>query len=131
MYENVETKEIAQEKVGKRIFVGKFNIIMYAQQLHNDMSYKTAYLALGWPCLQEGLVNAISDPNFRYELSTQADGTTEIIEKKHRADVAEQWKRRAAKLEHEYSKKRGTIIGPVSVLVHVRMLKGAKIVMFI
>ncbi|CAG8482069.1 11267_t:CDS:10 [Paraglomus occultum] len=101
VYENVETKAIAQEKIGKRIFVG-------------------------WPFLQEGLVSAISDSNVRYELSTQADGTTEIIEKRHKADNTEQWKRRAGKLEHEYSKKRGTIIGTVNVLVHVRMLKGLK-----
>ena len=36
----------------------------------------------------------------------------------------ENWKKKADKIENTYSKRLGTIIGPVEMMVHVQMLKG-------
>ncbi|CAG8541099.1 11047_t:CDS:10, partial [Ambispora leptoticha] len=79
-----------------------------------------------WPFLQEGFVSVISDELFRYELTTLPNGKTQVIKNPHRTEVLENWRRKADKLERDYSKRQGTITGTVNVVVHVLMLKGLK-----
>ncbi|GET01384.1 exonuclease Kem1, putative [Rhizophagus clarus] len=96
-FKDMNTIDIVHEKVGKRIFIG-------------------------WPFLQEGKVQAISDEQFRYELSHNG----QITSIPHKSDVADQWRRKADKFEQVNSKRFGTIIGKVNVLAHVLVLKGLK-----
>ena len=66
----------------------------------------------------------MSDKLNRYELSTKKNGNKKVIRLPHQQEVAESWYKRAEKLENDYSKKCGVIIGTVEVLVHVLLLKG-------
>ncbi|CAG8607588.1 8358_t:CDS:10, partial [Racocetra fulgida] len=98
-FANMKIEDIAKKTVGKRIFVG-------------------------WPFLQEAFVQAISDELFRYELAnlnvqrqdvrnTQTIKNPQVIKNPHRQDVLEHWRRKADKLEQNYSKRYGTITGTV------------------
>ncbi|CAG8837664.1 26822_t:CDS:2, partial [Racocetra persica] len=111
-FANMKIEDIAKKTVGKRLFVG-------------------------WPFLQEAFVQAISDELFRYELAnlnvqrqdvrnTQTIKNPQIIKNPHRQDVLEHWRRKADKLEQNYSKRYGTITGTVEVIAHVLMLKGLR-----
>ncbi|CAG8717965.1 9292_t:CDS:2, partial [Ambispora leptoticha] len=111
-FANMKLEDIAKKTVGKRIFVG-------------------------WPFLQEAFVQAISDELFRYELAnlnvqrqdvrnTQTIKNPQVIKNPHRQDVLEHWRRKADKLEQNYSKRYGTITGTVEVIAHVLMLKGLR-----
>ncbi|CAG8710122.1 28270_t:CDS:10, partial [Gigaspora margarita] len=113
-FADMKAQDLAMETVGKRIFVG-------------------------WPFLQEASVQAISDENYRYELTHQRQDFVrhyhsarntrnhqEIIKIQHRQDMFEHWRRKADKLEQNYNKRYGTITGTVEIIVHVLMLKGLR-----
>ncbi|CAH1758465.1 10567_t:CDS:10 [Entrophospora sp. SA101] len=100
-FDEMKTDSIATEKVDQRIFVG-------------------------WPFLQEAKVQAVSDELYRYELLIKKNGRKHVIKTPHHPEVAENWRKRADKLEHDYSKKSGVIIGTVNVVAHVVLLKGLK-----
>ncbi|KAI5799181.1 putative exonuclease Kem1 [Peziza echinospora] len=87
----------ATQKIGKRVFVG-------------------------YPFLQEALVTAVSDELFRYV--PNEDGRPMSIP--HGPYELGAWKRKAEKIEQEYSKRLAMVIGPVEVVMHVSMLKGLK-----
>lgn len=100
-HEEKKTEKIAQEMVGKRTFIS-------------------------WPFLQEGLVVAVSDSLFRYEMMSIVRGGPErVISNPHAQHGLVHWKQKAERIESHYSKKLGVIMGDVNVLLHVRPLKGA------
>ncbi|RAH80574.1 hypothetical protein BO86DRAFT_419886 [Aspergillus japonicus CBS 114.51] len=88
--------ELAKQKLGKRVHVG-------------------------YPFLQEALVIRVSDELFDYLLP---DGEQHVVAIPHTPAQIEQWKKKADKIEGTYSKRLGTIIGPVESMVHVQLLKG-------
>ena len=91
--EGLSSEDIARQVVGKRTFTG-------------------------YPYLYEGLVTAVSDELFRYELDPS--GHVRSIPQSN----VMQWKRTADRLEYVYSKNRGLLIHHVAVIVHVQLLKG-------
>jgi 5'-3' exoribonuclease 1 len=73
---------------------------------------------VGYPYLREALVTALEDELFFYESvgGGQPKGQGDIV----------RFKRSADKIEYQYSKSKGCIIGGVEVLVHARPLKGLR-----
>ncbi|KAH1551689.1 hypothetical protein KXX57_008443 [Aspergillus fumigatus] len=88
--------ELAKQKLGKRVFVG-------------------------YPFLQEALVIRVSDELFDYLLP---EGENHVVSIPHTEAQIDQWKKKADKIEGIYSRRLGTIIGPVESMVHVQLLKG-------
>ncbi|KAK2459914.1 hypothetical protein APHAL10511_008114 [Amanita phalloides] len=101
-HEGRKSQEIAEEMVGERTFTG-------------------------WPFLQEGLVEAVSDYLFKYEkVAIVAGGPKTVISTPHSPQGVHQWKTKAERIELMYSKRFGVITGEIEVLLHVRPLKGLK-----
>lgn len=98
-YEDHKSEDVAANHIGKRTFVS-------------------------WPFLQEGIVTAVSDELFRYEVVFGTNGQQSINKRPHDPSGVGEWKRKASKIEHHYSKRYGVIIGDVEILLHVRLLKG-------
>jgi 5'-3' exoribonuclease 1 len=90
--------ELGKKKLGQRVFVG-------------------------YPFLQEALVVRVSDELFDYILP---EGEQHVVSIPHSPPQIEQWLRKSDKIEGWYSKRLGTIIGPVDAMVHVQMLKGLR-----
>lgn len=90
--------ELAKQKLGQRVYVG-------------------------YPFLQEALVVRVSDELFDYVLP---EGEQHVISIPHSAPQIEQWTRKSDKIEGYYSKRLGTIIGPVESMIHVQLLKGLR-----
>lgn len=99
-YEDAKIGDLADIFVGKRSFIS-------------------------WPFLQEGLVIAVSDSLFRYEMGI-IGGAKKIIKNPHSAEAQLAWKRKAGKIEHHYNKRFAIVTGDVEVLLHVRPLKGLR-----
>lgn len=99
-YEDTKVMDIAEAMVGKRTFIS-------------------------WPFLQEGLVVAVSDSLFRYEMGLTGK-EQKVIQNAHSAEAQSKWRRNAGRIEHHYSKRFAVITGTVEVLLHVRPLKGLK-----
>lgn len=99
-FEDTPVAEIAEAMVGQRTFIS-------------------------WPFLSEGLVTAVSDSLFRYEMGLVGN-QKKVIQNPHSSDAQSKWRRNASRIEHHYSKRFALIIGSVEVLVHVRPLKGLK-----
>ncbi|WVQ99991.1 hypothetical protein IAU59_007134 [Kwoniella sp. CBS 9459] len=78
-----------------------------------------------WPYLHEGMVVAVSDDMFKYELQ-QMGKTAKVVSTPHNPFQAIAWKRAADSIEHHNSKRAGVIIGNVEVVLHIRPLKGLK-----
>ncbi|KAL8286442.1 hypothetical protein RQP46_004459 [Phenoliferia psychrophenolica] len=95
--ESLSSEQIAELVVGKKTFTG-------------------------YPYLQEGIVTAISDELFKY--TVDARGRAEKTP--HSGPTLLAWKRSADRIEHQYSKKLGCIIGNVDIVLHARLLKGLK-----
>ncbi|QSZ32614.1 hypothetical protein DSL72_002193 [Monilinia vaccinii-corymbosi] len=93
---NVKT---AQQKLGKRVFVG-------------------------YPFLQEGKVVKVSDELFDYLPSEDVSG--QPITRPHGPREIDDFRKKAERIESTYSKRLGVIIGPVESITHVEMLKGLK-----
>lgn len=78
-----------------------------------------------WPYLQEGMVVAVSDDSFRYELQSMGSGSKPVGTPLNPFQAIA-FKKQADHVEHHQSKRFGVIIGHVDVLLHVRPLKGLK-----
>ena len=72
--------------------------------------------------MQEALVTSISDELFKYV----PDDNRQIIAVPHGPLEVGAWRKKAEKIEAEYSKRFAMVIGPVEVVMHVAMLKGLK-----
>lgn len=99
-YEGKSSEEVAAQMIGQRIFTN-------------------------WPFLQEGLVVAVSDSLFKYEkMSVTPGGPSRVVSNPHAPQGLGHWKAKAERIEHYYSKRCGVIPGDISVLLHLRPLKG-------
>lgn len=96
-FKGKKTEEIAEEMVGKRVFIG-------------------------WPFLQEGFAVAVSDSMFRHQKEKFGHHGERIFAKPHNQEWS--WRRKVERIEHNYSKRFAVDIGSTDVLVHVRPLKG-------
>jgi 5'-3' exoribonuclease 1 len=88
---------VAKERLGKSIFVG-------------------------YPFLQEAKVVKVSDDLFDYVQAPE--NPLQIVAVPHQPRDIEEWKKTANRIEKNYSRKLGMIIGDVESLLHVEMLKG-------
>ncbi|TFK65107.1 hypothetical protein BDN72DRAFT_773795 [Pluteus cervinus] len=101
-HEGKKTEEIARAMVDQRVF-------------------------FGWPFLHEGLVKAVSDELFKYEMMTVIPTSPQkVISNPHAPHGVYAWRQQAERSEELYSKKTGVVTGPVQVLLHIRPLKGLK-----
>ena len=105
-YEGRKVEEVAAHLLGTRVFVA-------------------------WPFLTEALVTSLSDEMFRYEPDVQGRNVSSSGGFAHRVVVGPQTEagldkfyESAERIEGIYSKRWGTITGPVEVVVGVRLLKG-------
>ncbi|WWC63302.1 uncharacterized protein I303_105902 [Kwoniella dejecticola CBS 10117] len=78
-----------------------------------------------WPYLHEGMVVAVSDDMFKYELQKMGK-SAKVVSTPHNPFQAIAWKKTADHIEHHNSKRFGIMIGNVDVVLHVRPLKGMK-----
>ncbi|CZR56812.1 probable KEM1-multifunctional nuclease [Phialocephala subalpina] len=79
---------------------------------------------VGYPFLNEGKVVKISDELFDYLPSN--DETGQPLQQPHGPREIEDFRKKAHRIEDNYSKRLGIIIGPVESITHVEMLKGLK-----
>lgn len=79
---------------------------------------------VGYPFLQEAKVVKVSDELFDYLPSN--DGTSQPIQNPHGPREIDDFRKKAERIETNYSKRLGVIIGPVESISHVEMLKGLK-----
>jgi 5'-3' exoribonuclease 1 len=102
-FEGRKTEDVANELIGKKAFIV-------------------------WPFLQEGMVAAVSDSLFKYEKMTVVPGAPpKVISNPHSQHGFGMWKTKAERIESVYSKKAGVITGSIDALLHVRPLKGARL----
>jgi len=75
--------------------------------------------------LQEGMVVAVSDSLFKYEKMSVVPGARpKVVSNPHSQQSLSTWNSRAERIEYIYSKKCGVLTGDITVLLHVRPLKG-------
>lgn len=108
--------ELAKQKLGKRCFVGMASILL------SEVFFTVTNVFIGYPFLQEAKVTAISDELFKYMLSD--DG--QILLVPHGHYEVDAWRKKAERMESNYSKRMGILTGPVEVVVHTSILKGLK-----
>uniref|UniRef100_A0A060TFW6 5'-3' exoribonuclease 1 n=1 Tax=Blastobotrys adeninivorans TaxID=409370 RepID=A0A060TFW6_BLAAD len=97
----------------KNIFAGEGSLELAEKLLGNSVY-------IGWPFLTEAKVVAISDELMRYERSHG-----KVANIPHDSKGLETWKKTKNRFAESYGKK-GTNIGKVEFLVHVKKLKGLK-----
>jgi 5'-3' exoribonuclease 1 len=96
-FKNQETQKVATETIGQRVFIG-------------------------WPCLQEGIVTAVSDSSFKYRKTHGA--SEKVVSSPHPPQQVGLWKSKSERIEMFYSKRCGVVTGAIDVLVHVLPFKG-------
>ncbi|TPX52871.1 hypothetical protein SeMB42_g01129 [Synchytrium endobioticum] len=79
---------------------------------------------ISWPYLTEASVVGVSDEYFYYTLVATPSCRTDIVRQQHTERSQDRFSREAEKCEGQYSKRFGTIIGPVDIMLHVLPLKG-------
>ncbi|KAF3912931.1 hypothetical protein AA313_de0209626 [Arthrobotrys entomopaga] len=77
---------------------------------------------VGYPFLGEAKVTAVSDELFTYALDTN----NHVQKIPHGDKERDYWRIKADRIENNYSKRMGMIIGTVDVILHVSHLKGLK-----
>ena len=79
---------------------------------------------VGYPFLSEAKVVRVSDELLSY--SIPPNGTGPAITATHSPQEIDMWRRKAERIESNYSKRLGMVIGEIQSLVHVDILKGLK-----
>ncbi|EPQ64573.1 Bgt-5086 [Blumeria graminis f. sp. tritici] len=79
---------------------------------------------VGYPYLQEGKVFKVTDELFTYLPSN--DGSPQPIQKSHSQREIEEFNKKSERIEDNYSKRLGILIGQVESITHVEILKGLK-----
>jgi 5'-3' exoribonuclease 1 len=72
--------------------------------------------------LQEGKITSVSDELFNYTKDDQG----KVIPVPHSPFELTNWQRKAERIEKQYSKRLGMVIGDVELIFHCDMLKGLK-----
>ncbi|KAH8925698.1 hypothetical protein BT69DRAFT_1093018 [Atractiella rhizophila] len=96
-YDRLKVEEVARALLGKRIYVG-------------------------WPYLQEARVSKVTDELFTYNF----DDAGRVEGRPQGTEALVSFRKLSERLEHVYSKRMGTIIGNVEVILQVQLLKGMK-----
>ena len=104
------------------------NITLLQSETRSSVEYAKKMLGhrvhVGYPFLSEGKIVRVSDEMFNYTSPRDEQGPPLAIPHGH-AELA-LWHKKADRIESEYSKRFGVLIGPVESLVHVDILKGLK-----
>ncbi|KAI1003374.1 5'-3' exoribonuclease 1 [Podosphaera aphanis] len=79
---------------------------------------------VGYPYLQEARVVKVSDELFDYLPSDY--WSSQPIQKPHTPREIEEFNKKAERIENNYSKRLGILIGPVESITHVEILKGLR-----
>lgn len=79
---------------------------------------------VGYPFLQEAKIVRVSDELFSYTFADEEG--TQVVATPHGPFEIKDFKNKSDRIESFYSKRLGTIIGPVESLVHVDMLIGLR-----
>ncbi|WPG98289.1 Hypothetical protein R9X50_00107700 [Acrodontium crateriforme] len=83
---------------------------------------------VGYPFLQEGMVTSVVDELFTYHLANPNQPATgaNVIQTPNEGFAITEFKKKANRIESNYSKRLGMLIGTVESLVHVDMLVGLR-----
>ena len=106
------------------------SMVVTIEDSENRTNVKTATMKLGqrvfvgYPFLQEGKVVKVSDELFDYFPSK--DGSNQPLQQPHGPREIEDFRKKADRIESNYSKRLGIIIGPVESMTHVEILKGLR-----
>ncbi|TVY58970.1 5'-3' exoribonuclease 1 [Lachnellula cervina] len=106
------------------------SMVVTIEDSENRTNVKTATMKLGqrvfvgYPFLQEGKVVKVSDELFDYFPSS--DGSNQPLQQPHGPREIEDFRKKADRIENNYSKRLGIIIGPVESITHVEILKGLR-----
>jgi len=99
------------------------NLDQVAESLRLANAQTVAQATLGqrcyieWPYLREALVVGVSDATMR---------VTPMGPVKHTSDKQAEWQKEAAGISRDFRIGRGTNLGPISVILHVRVCEGLK-----
>ena len=77
---------------------------------------------VGYPFLSEGKVIRVSDEMFNYSLPESGQGPAVAVP--HGPTEVNLWRKKADRVESDYSKRFGIMIGDVQSIVHIDILKG-------
>ncbi|KAH6577201.1 hypothetical protein BASA60_004136 [Batrachochytrium salamandrivorans] len=99
-FEGQSNESIAQSLIGKHVFSG-------------------------WPFLQEAMVVSISDSHFVYSIE-EVNGRNDVVKTPKIQAAQDRFMKTSETIEHTYSKRFGTIIGPVDTIVHIKLLQDMK-----
>jgi 5'-3' exoribonuclease 1 len=106
------------------------SIVVTIENTEERTNVKTATMKLGqrvfvgYPFLQEGKVVKVSDELFDY--LPPDDGTSQPVQQPHGPREIDDFRKKAERIENNYSKRLGIIIGGVESITHVEMLKGLR-----
>ena len=104
------------------------SMVVTIENTEERTNVKTATMKLGqrvfvgYPFLQEGKVVKVSDELFDYLPAD--DGTSHPVQQPHGPREIDDFRKKAERIENNYSKRLGIIIGAVESITHVEMLKG-------
>ena len=103
------------------------NVTLLQSEARSEIDYAKRLLGrrvhVGYPFLSEGKVVRVSDEMFNYTFSEDGQGPLAIP---HGQAELSLWHKKADRIESEYSKRFGILIGAVESLVHIDILKGLK-----
>ncbi|RKO92292.1 XRN 5'-3' exonuclease N-terminus-domain-containing protein [Blyttiomyces helicus] len=101
-FDGKTAEEIAKSKVGQRIYIG-------------------------WPFLIEAFVTSLTDEYFRYEVREGGAGRIDVVKHPHSNEGQDRFYRTIDRVDAYYSKRCGTLLGPIEFTLQVRVLKGMKL----
>ncbi|TPX58418.1 hypothetical protein PhCBS80983_g03133 [Powellomyces hirtus] len=100
-YEGQTPEQTARELVGKRVYIG-------------------------WPFLQEAYVTSMMDDSFKYEVKDMG-ARKDVINTPQSHPSQDNYYKTIERIEQHYSKRYGTITGPVETVLNVLPLKGMRL----
>ncbi|KAI8802810.1 XRN 5'-3' exonuclease N-terminus-domain-containing protein [Cladochytrium replicatum] len=96
------------------------------EKLAADILGKTMYIH--WPFLTEAQIVGLSDDRCRFDIRNNIGGQKGgVVKTAHFLDGVNRFAKSSERIESQYSKRFGTLVGQVDVVVHVRPLKGMKL----
>ncbi|KAI8818381.1 XRN 5'-3' exonuclease N-terminus-domain-containing protein [Fimicolochytrium jonesii] len=80
----------------------------------------------GWPFLVEAYVSFIEDEYFKYELQ-KSGKRVDVVKTPQAPEAQDRFYKAIERVEGYYSKRFGTITGPIDIILHVRSFKGMRL----
>ncbi|KAJ3094724.1 hypothetical protein HDU97_007642, partial [Phlyctochytrium planicorne] len=81
---------------------------------------------VGWPFLQESIICSVIDELFAYSVSENA-GRRDLVKTPNGHIAQDRFYNSSERIENLYSKRFGTLLGPIEVIVGVRLFRGMKL----